>query len=432
MNKMNRQVLKQVMLENQVEVERYQVYPRNYFVVNDWNYVFIGVRRAGKSFLLYQRMQELLAKGVGWDEMLYVNFEDERLDGFTKDDFNLILEVHQELYGKRPILFLDEVQNVEGWEKFARRLADNKYRVCITGSNAKMLGKEIHTTLGARYLCLYVFPYSFCEYLSVHGIPFDEHAMVVTESRAAIIRMFNEYFTGGGYPEAALLASKRNYLTSAYQKIYLGDIAGRNGITNTMGLKVMFKKLAESVKQPISFNRIASIVSSVGGKLSVTTALKYMDYSKDACLIWPVQNIAAKLAERESNNKYYFIDNGLLNLLLFDGKTSLLENLVAINLIRRFGAEDAVFFYNKDIEVDFYLPMMEWAIQVSYDIKDEATYKREIGALEQIAKVLPCERRTVVVYDEERSIELKDGSVVEVVPVWKFLIRLEQMEIPVL
>ena len=304
---MDRQLLKQVMLENQVEVERYQVFPRNYFVADDWNYVFIGVRRAGKSFLLYQRMQELLAQGVKWDEMLYINFEDERLDGFAKEDFNLILEVHQELYGKRPMLFLDEIQNVEGWEKFARRLADNKYRVCITGSNANMLGKEIHTTLGARYLCLHVFPYSFCEYLKVHDIVYDERAFLITESRASIIRIFNEYFTGGGYPEAALLASKRNYLTSAYQKIYLGDIAGRNGITNTSGLKVMFKKLAESVKQPISFNRIASIVSSVGGKLSVTTVSKYIEYSKDACMIWPIQNMAAKLAERESNCKYYFI-----------------------------------------------------------------------------------------------------------------------------
>ena len=427
---MDRQVLKQVMLENQVEVERYQVHPRNCFLAEDWNYVFIGVRRAGKSFLLYQRMQELLAGGMKWEEMLYLNFEDERLDGFTKDDFNLILEVHQELYGKRPVLFLDEIQNVEGWEKFARRLADSKYRVYITGSNAKMLGKEIYTTLGARYLCLYVFPYNFCEYLEVHHISYDENAWLVTEKRAAIIRLFNEYFTGGGYPEAALLASKRNYLTSAYQKIYLGDIAGRNAITNTAGLKVMFKKLAESVKQPISFNRIASVVSTVGGKLSVTTASKYIEYAKDACLIWQVQNIAAKLAERESNSKYYFIDNGLLNLLLLDGKTSLLENLIAINLLRRFGVEDSVYFYNKDIEVDFYLPALEWAVQVSYDIKDEVTYKREIGALENIQKVLPCRRRTVVTYDEECDIELANGETIEVVPVWKFLVRFEQMEIP--
>ena len=136
---MNKTVLKSVLADNQTEIVLHKVVPRNFKFEDFGNYVFTGIRRAGKSYLLYQRMQQLLAAGTGWDEMLYINFEDERLEGMCRDDLNLLIEVHMEMYGKRPVLFLDEIQNIGGWEKFARRLADSKYRVYITGSNAKML-----------------------------------------------------------------------------------------------------------------------------------------------------------------------------------------------------------------------------------------------------------------------------------------------------
>jgi len=125
---MNRNVLKQILLDNRAEVERYQVFPRKIDLSCFPCIVLVGLRRAGKSFLLYQRMQQLLHEGHTWDEMLYLNFEDDRLDGFTAADFNLILECHAELSDKRPMLFLDEIQNIDGWQKFARRLADEKYK----------------------------------------------------------------------------------------------------------------------------------------------------------------------------------------------------------------------------------------------------------------------------------------------------------------
>lgn len=123
--------------------------------------------------MIYQRIQQLLTEGVGWDSMLYINFEDERLDGLQVSELNLIIEAHLEMYGKRPILFLDEIQNIEGWEKFARRLADEKYKVYITGSNAKMLSSDIQTTLGGRYITINVYPYSFPEFLEVHHTAYD-------------------------------------------------------------------------------------------------------------------------------------------------------------------------------------------------------------------------------------------------------------------
>lgn len=162
-----------------------------------------------------------MANGHSWDEMLYINFEDERLIGVTASDLNLLLEVHFELSQKRPILFLDEIQNIDGWDKFARRLADNKYKVYITGSNAKMLSQDIATTLGGRYITIHVYPYDFKEFLNANTVYLTEHSLSTTDSRAEIKRYFNDYFKSGGFPEGASLPAKRDYLTSVYQKIYL-------------------------------------------------------------------------------------------------------------------------------------------------------------------------------------------------------------------
>lgn len=418
-----KEILKEVLLDNRNEVSRQKVIPRNFHFEDFGNYVFIGIRRAGKSFLLYQRIQQMLAQGYTWDEMLYLNFEDERLIGMNAENLNTILEVHASISVKRPILFLDEIQNIEGWDKFARRLADNKYKVYITGSNAKMLGKDVATTLGGRYITINVYPYDFKEFLNVHEIHITKQTLSATESRAEVKRLFDNYFNFGGFPEGALLNAKRDYITSIYQKIYLGDIAARHSIENTFALRILFRKLAESIKQPISFTRITNIVASTGVKIAKNTVINYMEYAKDAFLLLPIQNIADKLAERESNPKYYFVDNGILGLLTMDAKTSLLENLVAISLLRWYGTEDAVFFYNRNIEVDFYLPDRATAIQVSYSINlSTDTFKREVNALVKLSKVLDCKRLLILTYDEEDIIE-QNGYKIEVLPVWKWLLN---------
>ncbi len=418
---MDKLLLEKIMVENHKEVEEHDVKRRNISFEGFDRYILVGIRRAGKSYLLYQQMQQLLAEGHDWSEMLYLNFEDERLEGFTAMDFNLILEAHYELYNKRPMLFLDEIQNIPGWEKFARRLADNKYKVFITGSNAKMLSSDIQTTLGGRYIPVDVYPYSFAEYLDVCEIHHDKLTLMTTEGKASVVNRLKDYIHHGGFPEGVLMKSKRDYLLSVYQKIYLGDIVARNGISNVFGLKVMIKKIAESVKQPISFNRIANIISSTGTKLSTTSAVKYMELMQASWLITKVTNIASKIADKESNAKYYFTDNGLLDLFLIDSDTSLLENLVADNLIRKYGREDSVFFYNKDIDVDFYIPETETAIQVAYSIFDESIRKREVKALLSIRKLLPCKRCCIITYDETDAWQLSAEGI-EVIPVWKWLL----------
>ena len=421
---MDKNILKSIIADNQIEVPKYKVIPRDFEFEEFGNYVFVGIRRAGKSFLLYQRMQQLLAQGVQWNEMLYINFEDERLVGMSLEDLNLLLEVHLEMYGKKPILFLDEIQNIVGWEKFARRIADTRHRVYITGSNAKMLSQDIQTTLGGRYIPIDVYPYNFKEFLNANEISLDEKSLLSTEGKAQVLRKFNDYFYYGGFPESAEFTGKRDYLTSVYQKIYLGDIALRHSVDNTFALRIMFKKLGESIKQPLSFTRIANIISSTGAKVGTQTVINYVEYAKDAWLVSSIQNIAGKLVDKEVNPKYYFTDNGILNLFLLDGNTSLLENLVAINLLRRFGRNDTVFFYNKGIEVDFYIPEETTAIQVCYSLdNNDGTFDREVKALLKITEVLECSKLLILTRDSEQVLEV-DKKSIEVTPVWKWLLKL--------
>lgn len=421
---MDKQILKQILRDNQQEVERYVVQPRHIKLDGFPCWVLVGVRRAGKSYMLYHRMQQLLAEGHKWDEMLYLNFEDERLENFCTDDFNRLLECHQEMYGKRPMLFLDEIQNIDGWHKFARRMADSQYTIFITGSNAKMLSGEINTTLGGRFLVAEVYPYSFREFLSVHQVPTNELHLLSTEGRAKVVRCFDEYLNYGGLPAAALMPAKRNYLSSVYQKIYMGDIIAHNKVTNVAGIRVLVRKMAESVCRPISYNRINNLLSSVGGRLSLATTIKYIEYCEEAWLLLRLKNYASALADKESNCKYYFIDTGILGLFLIDKEAMLLENLVALQLFRLYGHNmdnERVFFYQDNYEVDFYIPEDELAIQVSYSLRDEDTRKRETEALEKLPNRLPCKRRLILTYDEEESIADRHGAI-EVIPVWKWLL----------
>lgn len=423
----SKDLLKQILLDNRREIERYNIVHRD-IVAEGFNcYVFVGVRRAGKSYVLYEKMQQLLREGHGWEEMLYLSFEDERLEGFASEDFNAILECHIEMTGNdNPMLFFDEIHNIDGWEKFARRMADSKKTVWITGSNAKMLSKEIMTTLGGRYIPIEVYPFSFREYLRSRGIPYDEPTLMSTTGKSLFMREYAEYINWGGLPESVNLNVKRSYLSSVYQKIYLGDICARNNISNPNLLRLMIKKMAESVKQPLSYSRVTKILSSVGGKITIPTTSSYIEYCEDAWLLLRLHNINAAFAERETNSKYYFIDNGLLSLLLTDPTTTLLENIVAVSLFRKYGNSndgERVFFYKQNVEVDFYIPDDELAIQVSYSIEEsDMTEKREVEALKKLPKALSCKRRLIITYDEEKTIEDEYG-VIEVIPCWKWLIQ---------
>ena len=207
-------------------------------------------------------------------------------------------------------------------------------------------------------------------------------------------------------------------------KIFFGDLITRYSIRNDLAMKVLIRKLAESVKQPSSFNRLSNIVSSTGVKVTTDTVIDYLEFLQATWLIFSIENYASKLVEKVSNQKYYFIDNGLLNLFLIDPETSLLENLVAISLKKKY--EEELYFYHQNIEVDFYIPTKNLAVQVSYSLKEEATRKREITALLKIAKVMDVDKLLIITHDEEEMI-VEDGKEIAVVPIWKWLLEQDSL-----
>ena len=422
-------ILKQILQNSREEIEQYKIIHRDIRTDGFNCYIFVGVRRAGKSFLLYEKIQQMLSEGHSWDEILYLNFEDERLGSLDINDMDSILECHMEMGGvAKPALFLDEIQNIDGWEKFARRVSDSKYMVWITGSNAKMLSKEMMSTLGGRYIPIEIYPFSFAEYLRWAGIPYDEKSLLGTSTRVNLKKAYEEYVKWGGLPESLGLSVKRNYISSVYQKIYLGDICTRNKLSNPNLLRLLIKKIAEGVKQPVSYTRLSQVLSSVGGKITVPTTSSYICYSEDAWLLLRLHNISSSFSEKETNCKYYFVDNGILSILLVDPATTLMENLVALQLFRIYGHDqdnERVYFYNSNVEVDFYVPEDELAIQVSYSIsRDIDTWEREVGALQKLPKALPCKRRIILTYDEQQIIEDEYGKI-EVIPCWKWILGIE-------
>ena len=417
---MDKDLIKGLIVEYQQFVANVELIERDIPVSPNLNYVFVGLRRAGKSYLMFQQIQFLVKSGHSIEEILYFNFEDDRIADLRTEDLDLIKVSYEELYGHKPIFFLDEIQIVEHWEKFARRLADQKYQVYITGSNAKMLSRDIATTLGGRFMIQDVYPFSFVEYLMANKLELDK--MWYFKKRTEVVRYFDAYFHFGGLPELQLVTDKekRLWLSNLFNKIFFGDLVTRYAVRNDTALKVLIRKLAESVKQPSSFNRLANVVSAAGVKVSTDTIIDYLDFLQSTWLIFSLENYASKLADKVSNRKYYFIDNGLLNLFLVDPETSLLENIVAIQLRKKYEGE--VYFYNQNIEVDFYVPSEKLAVQVSYNLKDEMTRKREISALYKVMNVLDVEKYLIITRDDEEVIE-ENGLEIKVIPVWKWLME---------
>lgn len=420
---MNRDTLKQIMIDQKETYLNNTIITRQYTLEENVNYCFVGIRRTGKSYLMYQQIKQLESKGVPLSQIVYVNFEDERLLETKVTDLNTILEIGIEMSGStnKPYLFLDEIQNISGWEKFVRRIADMKYRINITGSNSKMLSSEIASTLGGRFIIMNVYPYSFAEYLTANHREKNYLDVIGTQDRADVLSLYNEYVTFGAFPELVDIKNKRAFLSSIYQTIYLGDIITRNKISNDFAIKLILKKIAESVTKPLSFSRLTNILKSTGMAIGKQTVINYVGYMTDSYLLFTLQNYAAKLVDKETSPKYYFMDTGLLGLMLLDSKSAQLENLVAIELIRRYGVEN-VFFFENNVEIDFYIPSENLAIQVSLQVLDDIdTKERETRAFAKLNNFIPGSKCILITNSEETKLEY-DGIDIEVIPIWKWLL----------
>lgn len=420
---MNRDSLKQIMIDQKEIYLNNPLIPRHYYLDENVNYCFVGIRRTGKSYMMYQQIKQLEENGIPLSQIVYVNFEDERLLEMTAADLNLILEIGLEISRTdvKPYLFLDEIQNITGWEKFVRRIADMKYRINITGSNSKMLSSEIASTLGGRFVIMNIYPYSFSEYLIANHMKKNYLDVISTKDKADVQNQYNQYVTYGAFPELTEINNKRAFLNSIYQTVYLGDIITRNKITNDFAVRLILKKIAESITKPLSFSRLTNILKSTGTSIGKQTVINYVGYMTDSYLLFTLQNYAAKLVEKETSPKYYFMDTGLLGLMLLDCKSAQLENLVAIELIRRYGVEN-VYFFENNVEIDFYVPSENLAIQVSMQVLDNIdTRERETRAFVKLNNFIPDSKCILITNSEEAVLDC-EGIRVEVIPIWKWLL----------
>lgn len=420
---MNFEVLKSVIFDQHEIIRNAHIVPRRYSLDPQANYVITGLRRAGKSTLLYKIARDLVESGVEWNRIIYINFEDERLAEFRVGDFNGILSAQSELSRQSGFFFFDEIQNVSGWEKFARRLADAGESVWITGSNANMLSSQIATTLGGRYFVKHVTPYRFDEYLDAVGVPHDAKALYATKTKGAVAGAFDTFYQNGGFPESLRYTSAREYAESVYQKVLLGDVVARNGVRNPNALRVLMKKVAETVGNETSATALHGMLRGLGYNVSKGTLLDYLAMAREVYLLFEVKNAVAKFVEREGNPKRYFSDNGLLNLFLIGKEPALLENEVAVAMHDMFGEGLHYLKSSKhDIDVDFYVPEQSLAVQVAYSLSESAK-PREISNLVKLARIDKSVRRLLIVTKEEEG-EILEGDVhIEVKPAWKFLLQ---------
>lgn len=420
---MDHNVIKRVVIEMREFIENEEISRRTYEFEEKADYILTGLRRSGKSTLLYKRVKDLIHSGVKWEQIFYVNFEDDRLTGFELRDFDDLIETAHEFTDGQIYYFFDEIQIVDGWQRFARRMADHHERVFITGSNAKMLSSEMEAVLGGRYLSKMIMPFSFEELLDFRRIPYTDDAFLSTKNNGRIRACVQDYIHWGGLPESFDFKDKRTYIQSVYDKVLLGDIVARNQIRNPQALRIMIKKIAETVMHEVSYNRLASNIRATGISVSVDAIIQYVQYSKEAFLIFSTENYVAKFSEKESTPRFYFMDNGILSLFLIDKNSALLENAVAVYLRRQYG--DRVYYFKfsrTGIDIDFYLPDESVAIQVCYALTDDSTEREEKNLIQFVRKTADVRKLMIVTNEEERLIE-KENFRIHVVPAYKFLLN---------
>ena len=383
--------------------------------------IISGLRRAGKSTLLTQLAQYIDEKtGANY---YYINFEDERLNKFKAEDFNLYFNILVELFGERKCFLIDEIQNIKNWEGFVRRFSDLGYKFIITGSNASLLSKELGTRLTGRHITIELLPFSFREYLIFKKRNLPEQKAVKTHSLSTVEsgllqRELNEYIQLGGIPEV-LIYPELDLLQKLYQDVIYRDIVARHKVSLIEELKEISQTLIANSGTSFTFDALRKQTRLK----SVNTAKAFVGYLKDSWLICTAGLFSSSIKQQQINyKKTYTIDTGLSRSLGFrssQDKGHLLETAVFLELKRQ-GNEIYYYKTKSGFEVDFYLPAKKLFIQVSQTMQNEKTRNREIRVLEEALK----EKRGVrgLILTEDRFEEIKIGSnIIEVIPVYEWL-----------
>lgn len=383
--------------------------------------VFYGVRRSGKTFILFDLFKKYL------DCALYVDFEDERLTEFDVGDFERLreafLELKPELIGKELAFFLDEVQNIEGWERFCRRAVEREnIRIFVTGSSSKMMPQEIHTELRGRAWGIEVLPFSFREYLDGKGIALQERD-AYGPRKAIIKKHFYEYMRWGGFPEVSYLGSdleRMKLLREYIGAMFFRDLVERYNITNITLLDALTDRLFSSFSLKFS---PSSFYKQYKDKFPFSKDLlfRYYKYFLQSMLVFEVRMLSESTYKRMRNPaKLYLVDTGLCKRVSSADAGRLLENVVYLELRRR-GYE--VYYFEAKRECDFVIKGENEGLmpfQVCYELTGE-NRKREIEGLVEACRRVGKNEGTLLTYDEEEEFD-SDGIKIRVLPVWKWLV----------
>lgn len=377
--------------------------------------IISGIRRCGKSVLLRQ------IQSKHSDRDYFMNFDDERLRMFSVDDFSTLQETFIELFGIQHIYYFDEIQNIEGWEQFVRRLYDAGNKVYVTGSNARMLSRELGTHLTGRYLPLTLYPFSFHEMLLLKGVSIQSKDLYTSDGRATIKSFFNEFLLNGGIPRY-LLRHEDDYLSALYESIIYRDVLTRHNISNEREMLELMFCIVSQTSQRFTYNSLAKAVKIK----HPDTIRNYLSFVSDAYLFFTVSKFDYSLkGQMASPKKSYLIDNALVRKIGFNATNNigpLLENLVFVELMRRGGD---LFYHQDKKECDFVVRKgneIVAAYQVSADVSSSLTLKREIGGLEEAMKKYGLSEGTIITVDDEDML-VREGYTINIIPAWKWLLK---------
>jgi uncharacterized protein len=375
--------------------------------------VIIGPRRSGKSVFAIQMLE-----GINFG---YLNFDDERLAG--EQDYDQLIKWIREVYGDTKYLLFDEVQNLPRWELFVNRLQRRGFNLVITGSNSRLLSRELATHLTGRYIPFQILPFSFREFLRAKEFSPDEKPFS-KESQGLLLNHLNEYMRSGGYPEVVVKGVEaKSYLSTLFEGILFRDVVKRYNVRYSKKLHDLGLYLITNHSKEFTYTSLRKALAF----RSTHTVENYTDYLEEAFLLFTVQRYSPKVKEQlKSPQKIYAYDTGLINAVKFKltpDTGRLMENLVATELLRR--GKEIYYFRTRDgKEVDFAVKErlnIGQLLQACYEVEDPQTRKREISGLLKAAKETGCKNLAIFTWDYE-SQEDSDPPI-QFQPVWKWLLE---------
>jgi len=412
-----KQLLKDIIIDQKSFLPSKKTIIRSFpekYLNNEEIIIISGVRRCGKSVLLQQIRDRLPQKDY------FFNFDDDRLGNFTVENFQQLYEVFIELYGEQNYFYFDEIQNIAGWEHFAKRLYNSGKKVFITGSNARMLSKELGTYLTGCYIAIELYPFSFSEFLDFREQQHLLGDISGTIARGEIQSAFNDYLKQGGFP-IYLKSEDGIVLKTLYDNILYKDVMVRNQIVNEREVKELVYYTVSNIGKPLTYTSLAKVI----GVKNPTTVKNYLEYIENTYLLFSLSKLDYSVkAQLRNPKKVYAIDNALVSRLgfHFSGEEGrLLENMIYIELRRRGGE---VFYHNSgSAECDFVVRdgfRVMQAIQVCYLLDSSDTREREIRGVQDAMDTYQLLEGTIVTNTHEEEVKCGD-KIIHILPAWKWL-----------